>query len=98
MTKNEMKIVKLQSMCFKKPLKFTYMLKLWRCIGIHLCPEELEKDEIKEDYKDIIEVHITNGIDMGCKENTIHTHGIQEMELMSPIFIKTDFGGQVTPA
>ena len=67
-----MKIVKFQSMCFIKPLKLTF--KQWRCFGSPLCPEELEKGEIKEDYKDVIEVHITDGIDMGYKENTIHTY------------------------
>ena len=44
---------------------YAQIVKVKECFGCPLCPEELEKGEIKEEYKGIIEVHITDGIDMG---------------------------------
>ena len=35
------------------------------------CPEPLDKNESEEDYPEVCEVHITDGVDMGCQENNI---------------------------
>ena len=41
--------------------------------GCPKCPSELGKGELEEDF-DAVEVHISDGIDMGCQENA--TKGI----------------------
>ena len=37
--------------------------------GCALCPQELKKGEFEEDFKNVIECHINDGIDMGSIEN-----------------------------
>ena len=37
--------------------------------GCDLCPSELKERENEDDYKDVRELHICDGIDMGCQEN-----------------------------
>ena len=38
--------------------------------GCEKCPKELIGDENEDDFVDIKEVHICDGIDMGCQENS----------------------------
>ena len=37
--------------------------------GCNLCPQELRKGELEEDFRDVIECHINDGIDRGSIEN-----------------------------
>ena len=68
----EAKILKSQEVFFFKAFEIyihTIKYDVEEAFGCPQCPSELLKGEKEEDFENIREVHITDGIDMGCMQN-----------------------------
>ena len=64
--------MKSQEVFSSKHLKYTSMpsnMMLKRHLDAPKCPGELLRGEKEEDFPNAQEVHITDGIDMGCMQN-----------------------------
>ena len=74
-----------------------------KAFGCDMCPKELKKGECEEDFTET-EVHICDGIDMGCQENEakgfvdrelFHVEKVQGKKLFRVVYFVTSSKGSV---